>query len=1120
MFTYVTTPQKVQFPNRQTKVKSYFMFDDDAGAITTDNKVFFWGAINSARYIVLKSDNTCCKIPPQMNTDLEYYGDYSFDQAQYYMGYGFDRPYEYPIHLFVPADAGDPVEISYGHASTQCVTYSTGRIWCWGANVYTKVNGNIFYPEEVPLPSGYLKFQQGKYGACYITATNKFFCRGRPRYAVPFWDESTYDESTFKYSTEKSEFTEVTLPTGVTGVRDFYFMGGCRNYNCLIGNNDKIYCWGHPFQTVSYTDYTVDNFYTEITGLPSNVKPLKIKISDAYWACVECDDGNIYCFKGSLYTYMTGSQDDDDFTSKMIQGDGTTNLMSLFITTPVLKPSGLSTIKEWNIGGQRFCMIMEDDVMYCFGPDHVYGDCGDNVACTELSLAENTGVYDIALYTNCNGAGPRTYNWVLSPTDTTQRKNAWVDGTFYEREFSLSTGFCTDASQGTEADCVGSVEGMAKTDEGRLCLIDGYKKLHCKETGNWKEIAISGVVQVSTGASTTCAVTENGKLYCFGPTLEDAPQEVTLPEGTAKHVEVSGNGQCATNNNNKLFCWGDQEFSNLGVGSTVGTSVASPLPVGNPAGLDTFTVDKFKVSDFSACAITNATQLALNCQFGKTSHIIPDNSTWPEYDCSNPATSGTYKLTTSCTLSAEVALTGDLTIVGQTQDMDNLVTITAAASSRHFKLDSTNDVLNLLHVHLTRGRGSGHGGSIELYGSAKLNLYYSVISNSVSGQRGGVIYASSAVINIFGCSIRDNQAGWNGGGLNVAHTTLVIINTNFHNNKAGNLWTGGAITISSSSLVIRNSIISGSRAEDGAGIRAQGSGITISESTFTNNVNLGGYAAHDIKLVQASVTLVNTVLDRGNNGGWYQGYISTCSHNPCVHAPYTGACSAVDASNSKKGVTCALATDYEFSVETCGTCSTPSLTSKTTCDTTATWIPYSVATTWTEDYGGKMFCWGKAPFNGLSSDVDVPTKLSLPAGTSGSEQKMLDFDMGISFGSTIPASTASTTASSTASSDIYVSAGQLSVPYYTFTDSDGNAVTALEANTIYTFHRLNGATTHPFAIDHSGAQYSTGSVTNGITGSATITVDTTNVNELVVQMHITPNYGRATVCAHIIECRN
>ena len=68
-------------------------------------------------------------------------------------------------------------------------------------------------------------------------------------------------------------------------------------------------------------------------------------------------------------------------------------------------------------------------------------------------------------------------------------------------------------------------------------------------------------------------------------------------------------------------------------------------------------------------------------------HATPDSSGLAEYDCSNPATTGTFKLTTSCTLSAEVVVSGTLTIIGQTEDMNNLVTITAKSASRHFQIE-------------------------------------------------------------------------------------------------------------------------------------------------------------------------------------------------------------------------------------------------------------------------------------------------------------------------------------------------------------------------------------------------------------------------------------------------
>ena len=92
--------------------------------------------------------------------------------------------------------------------------------------------------------------------------------------------------------------------------------------------------------------------------------------------------------------------------------------------------------------------------------------------------------------------------------------------------------------------------------------------------------------------------------------------------------------------------------------------------------------------------------------------------------------------------------------------------------------------------------------------------------------------------------------------------------------------------------------------------------------------------------------------------------------------------------------------------------------------------------------------------------------------------------------------------------DIYVSAGQLSAPYYTFSDSDGKAVTQLRPNTVYTFRRLNDAPTHPFAIDHATAVYSDGkSTTEGITGTETITIDTADLASLSYKSLCTPPWS-------------
>ena len=88
----------------------------------------------------------------------------------------------------------------------------------------------------------------------------------------------------------------------------------------------------------------------------------------------------------------------------------------------------------------------------------------------------------------------------------------------------------------------------------------------------------------------------------------------------------------------------------------------------------------------------------------------------------------------SCTLTDEIALNGELTIIGQTEDMSNLKTITAATGKRHFQVNNAGHTLELWYVKLTGGDVSTqtgtqkYAGSIFIYtNGGKANLYYSEV---------------------------------------------------------------------------------------------------------------------------------------------------------------------------------------------------------------------------------------------------------------------------------------------------------------------------------------------------------------------------------------------------------
>lgn len=124
-------------------------------------------------------------------------------------------------------------------------------------------------------------------------------------------------------------------------------------------------------------------------------------------------------------------------------------------------------------------------------------------------------------------------------------------------------------------------EPFINNDAPRTCAITTNGKLYCwgrnhkGQIGNGDEInqvypveILSDVASVSLGASHTCAVKTNGMLYCWGSNergqLGDGTQERSLtPKLILKgitNVTLSADYSCAIKNDHKLYCWGDNFF--------------------------------------------------------------------------------------------------------------------------------------------------------------------------------------------------------------------------------------------------------------------------------------------------------------------------------------------------------------------------------------------------------------------------------------------------------------------------------------------------------------------------------------------------------------------------------
>ena len=328
-------------------------------------------------------------------------------------------------------------------------------------------------------------------------------------------------------------------------------------------------------------------------------------------------------------------------------------------------------------------------------------------------------------------------------------------------------------------------------------------------------------------------------------------------------------------------------------------------------------------------------------------------SNWTEWDCSSSTAEGIFKRSSSCSISGgdHVAVTGVLEIRGSSVDVDNLVTITAAANKRHFSVYGSNANLTLRHLKLVGGRGIGSGygdgGSIQATASTVLNLFNSIFSGNI-GYDGGALYLGStsdvtATVYMYKVNLTNNTATDDGGAIYVANTNFSMYDSYISQNKAPY---GSGIQLSYKTTgLIQNTYISNNVAEnEGAGLRMYGGddpgdhpNVTVIQSFIHNNQVSGGggagvYMSHTSKISihetsfksnNASsnkghhifsyglgtkiptLSIVNTYFDNQyphSENFHGDGIWETCSSAPCTEEPFTGTCNG--RTPSKLGVFC------------------------------------------------------------------------------------------------------------------------------------------------------------------------------------------------------------------------
>lgn len=339
---------------------------------------------------------------------------------------------------------------------------------------------------------------------------------------------------------------------------------------CALLSNGTARCWGYD-QTGSLGDdpssSPVDVPTPVVAATVSAANPAK-QMSMGIATCDVLTDGSIQCW---------GSN------SAGALGNGTTTDSETAVTTY----SNLTNpAKQVSVGSFSACGLFHDGTAACWGA---------------ASLSSPT----LGLLGDGNQGGSMTSIPVSGITPANPATSISVGA------FSA----CASLQDGT-AQCWGdNAEGELGT--GSLtgpdtCRSGGVARA-CS-TVPFTVTGLSSVTMVSVGAESAACAVASGNVWCWGSNFyfqlgngSSAPQSASpvqitgLPKPAAA-VSVGGSSVCALLNDGTIWCWGDNEYGQMGNGTTGnsqgGPGQTSPVQVSN---INTATA--ISVNSTSACAL-------------------------------------------------------------------------------------------------------------------------------------------------------------------------------------------------------------------------------------------------------------------------------------------------------------------------------------------------------------------------------------------------------------------------------------------------------------------------------------------------------------------------------------
>lgn len=420
------------------------------------------------------------------------WGDNTFGQ----LGDGTNE-YGYPPRA--PLQLASVLQIEVGDRYA-CALNSQNQAWCWGSNATGQLGDGVSNfrtePALVPGLSAVARLSVGDFHSCAITSSGSLRCWGANAHGQ-IGDGSTIERP-----------TPVTV--GLLGGGAALRVGAGSNHTCAVSSAGAAQCWGRNFRGQLGDGSTSDR------SSPTAVNTLSSGVSDISaggdHSCARTAAGGARCW-GSNFAGELG------------------NFGPLVQTSPVT-PVGLNSgVNAITAGTSHSCALTGTGQIQCWGYNDA-GQVGDgstqdapSPVTLDLPASGTTAIASGALHTCVLAANGQPWCW-----------GSGADG-------RLGMGF----------------SGSMQTTPAPLGALP------------------SGASWIAAGGAHSCAVGAGGAAYCWGRndagqlgdggfTHRNLPVPVSSLSSGMQQIGSGVSHSCALSSTGAVYCWGSNSSGQLGIG--------------------------------------------------------------------------------------------------------------------------------------------------------------------------------------------------------------------------------------------------------------------------------------------------------------------------------------------------------------------------------------------------------------------------------------------------------------------------------------------------------------------------------------------------------------------------